>query len=51
MGTPRRARGGVALFLIGRLVARLAPARERRGTGVSCFICFDERHRDLVDIL
>ncbi len=24
MGTTRRARGGVALFLIGRLVARLA---------------------------
>jgi hypothetical protein len=46
MGTPRRARGGVALFLIGRLVARLAPARERRGTGVSCFICFAERHRN-----
>jgi len=29
MGTPRRARGGVALFLIGRLVARLAPATTR----------------------
>ena len=30
MGTTRRARGGVALFLIGRLVARLARAGTAR---------------------